>query len=334
MTSRPARPKSITLHDVARSAGVSVITASRALTNPAVVSKATIERVRQAVEATGYIPNFMAGGLKSQRSKTVALLVPVISVPQFLPTIQALTEALDRAGYQLLVGQTGYDHAREAALIEAMVGRRVDAIVVAGLLHGEAGPERLRRLGLPVVETWDLSERPVDMVVGFSHLRVGAAVAGHFLARGWQRVAIATADDQRAAQRRAGFLSVLGREVPVATVPAPSNLALGRRAAAELLDAHPDLQAVFCSSDGLAQGVLTEACARGLRVPQDLAVCGFGDADFAAHLEPALTTVQVDGAAIGQRAAELVLQRCRGEAVAERVHDLGFRIVERTSTRG
>src|SRR5688572_10684781 len=152
MPRQPA-PKSITLHDVARTAGVSVITASRALTNPDVVSKATIERVRQAVEATGYVPNFLAGGLKSRRSMTVAALVPVISVPQFLPTVQALTEELDRAGYQLIVGQTGYDHERETALIDTMVGRRVYGIVVAGLLHAEAATERLRLLGLPVVET-------------------------------------------------------------------------------------------------------------------------------------------------------------------------------------
>lgn len=330
---RTPAPKSITLHDVARSAGVSVITASRALTNPDVVSKATIERVRQAVEATGYVPNFLAGGLKSRRSMTVAALVPVISVPQFLPTVQALTEELDRAGYQLIVGQTGYDHGREAALLDTMVGRRVDGIVVAGLLRAEAATERLRRLGIPVVETWDFSERPVDMVVGFSHLKVGAAVAGYFLAKGWKRVAIATADDRRAAQRREGFLSVLGHEVPTAVVPAPSSLALGRRACAELLERDAAIEAVFCSSDGLAQGVLTEARARGLRVPEDLAVCGFGDADFAAHLEPSLTTVHVDGAAIGREAARLVVQRCRGEAVEERVRDVGFRIVERGSTQ-
>jgi LacI family gluconate utilization system Gnt-I transcriptional repressor len=328
------RTKSITLHDVAKAAGVSLITASRALANPEVVSKATIERVRQAVEDTGYIPNFLAGGLKSRRSMAVAALVPVISVPQFLPTVQALTEELDRAGYQLILGQTGYDHAREAALIDTMVGRRVDGIVVAGLLHTATQTDRLRKLGIPVVETWDLSDRPVDMVVGFSHLKVGAAVAGYFMGRGFKRVAIATANDQRAAVRREGFLSVVGHDVPTAVVPAPSNLALGRRACAELLARDPAIDAIFCSSDGLAQGVLTEARARGLRVPQDLAVCGFGDADFAAHLEPSLTTVQVDGALIGRRSAELIVQRCRGEAAGERVFDVGFRIVERASTAG
>ena len=329
----PPRPlRSVTLHDVAKSAGVSVITASRALGNPDKVSAATIARVQSAVEATGYIPNLLAGGLKSKRSMAVAALVPVISVPQFLPTVSRLTEELDRNGYQLILGQTGYDRARESALLDTMISRRVDGIVIAGLLHADTATERLRRIGIPVVETWDLTDRPVDMAVGFSHVKVGSAVAGYFLAKGYKRLGIATADDQRAAQRREGFVSAVGRDVPTATVPAPSTIALGRRALRELLAQDPKLQAVCCSSDGLAEGVLIEARARGLRVPEDIAVCGFGDAEFAAHLEPALTTVHIDGAGIGQRAADMILARCRGTEVSPRVVDIGFEIIERAST--
>lgn len=331
--STPPASKSATLHDVAREAGVSLMTASRALGNPGLVSAKTIARVQQAVEATGYIPNLLAGGLKSKRSLMVAALVPTISVAQFLPTVQALTETLAAAGYQLILGQSGYDHAREEALLNTMISRRPDGIVVTGLVHSPTARARLARLGIPVVETWDLSDRPIDMVVGFSHLEVGSAIAGFFLGKGWQRLGIATGDDHRASVRRRGFVSTLGRDVPTAVVPAPSNLALGRRALGELLQRDPALQAVYCSSDQLAQGVLVEAQARGLRVPQDLAVCGFGDADFAAHLEPSLTTVQVDGAAIGRLAAQLIVDRCRGQAAEQRVIDVGFRIVERRSTR-
>ncbi|HSV82811.1 MAG TPA: LacI family DNA-binding transcriptional regulator [Ramlibacter sp.] len=331
---RTATLRAATLHDVAREAGVSLITASRALSNPKLVSESTIERVREAARRTGYIPNLLAGGLKSKRSMTVAGLVPIISVPQFLPTVQALTEALDAQGYQLILGQSGYDHAREEKLIATMMGRRPDGIVVTGLVHSARAREQLQRLGLPVVETWDLSERPVDMLVGFSHLKVGSAVAGFFLSRGWQRVGIATGDDDRAQQRREGFLAAIGSDVPTATVPAPSNLALGRRALAELLQQDPQLRAVCCSSDGLAQGVLVEAQARGLRVPEDLAVCGFGDADFAAHLRPSLTTVHVDGPQIGRLAAQLIIDRCNGRTVEHPIIDLGFRIVERESTGG
>lgn len=329
----PAQPKSVTLHDVAREAGVSLITASRALSNPDVVSEATIERVHKAVQATGYIPNLLAGGLKSRRSMTIAALVPVISVPQFLPTVQTLTEELDRNGYQLILGQSGYDRARESALLDTMVSRRVDGIVVTGLLHPDAATQRLQRLGVPVVETWDLTDRPVDMVVGFSHLKVGGAVAGFFLGRGWRRLGIATADDDRALQRRDGFVSAIGREVPMVVVPAPSTLAAGRRALAQLLEREPKLEAVHCSSDGLADGMLIEARARGIEVPRELAIVGFGDADFAAWLEPSLTTVKVDGARIGRTAAAMLLERCRGGTPAKRVVDVGFTIVERASTR-
>jgi LacI family gluconate utilization system Gnt-I transcriptional repressor len=324
--------KAATLHDVAREAGVSLITASRALTNPALVSDKTIQRVREAVAATGYIPNLLAGGLKSRRSMTVAALVPAISVAQFLPTVQALTESLSSAGYQLILGQAGYDHSREEPLLDAMIGRRPDGIVITGLIHSQAAREKLRRVGIPVVETWDLSDRPVDMLVGFSHVKVGSAVAGYFLGKGWQRVGIATGDDYRGSMRREGFVATMGREVPTAVVPAPSSLELGRRALAELLEKSPSLRAIYCSSDQLAQGVLAEAQARGIRVPEDLAVCGFGNADFAAHMQPSLSTVHVDGAEIGNIAARLIIDRCQGKSIETPIVDVGFRIVERRST--
>ena len=308
--------RAATLHDVARAAGVSLITASRALGNPGVVTPRTIEKVRLAVEATGYLPNRLAGGLRSRRSMTVAALVPAISVQQFLPTVQAMTEALHAAGYQVILGQSGYDPAREDELLATMLGRQPDGIVVTGLIHSVKTRDMLRRMKMPVVETWDLSHDPVDMLVGFSHRQVGAGVADFLMGKGWTRLGIATGDDHRAHVRRQAFVDAIGRPVPTAVVPAPSNLALGRQALGELL----------------AQGVMVEALARGLRVPQDLAICGFGDADFAAHTQPSMTTVQVDGAGIGRRAASLILDRCRGVAIEQPVTDIGFRIIERQST--
>ncbi|MFM2342116.1 MAG: hypothetical protein RLZZ592_1769 [Pseudomonadota bacterium] len=324
--------KSVTLQDVARAAGVSPITASRALSNPQLVSRNTLERVQQAVAATGYIPNLLAGGLKSKRSMTIGALLPYVAVPQFLPTVQTLTEELEHAGYQLVLGQTGYDHQREVALVDTFLGRRVDGIVVAGLLRNGAAIERLRRQGLPVVETWDLSDDPCDMQVGFSHVDVGRAVAHYFLSKGWRNVAVATGDDERAARRREGFVTGIGSEVPIAQVKTPGTLARGRMALGLLLDRGIRPRAVFCSSDGLAQGVITEAMARGLRVPGDLAIVGFGGADFAADLEPGLSTVQIDAVGIGQLAAQLLLARCRNEIPRQKVMDMGFRIMERGSS--
>ena len=102
-----APKKAATLHDVAREAGVSLITASRALSKPELVSDKTLERVKQAVAATGYLPNLLAGGLKSRKSQMIAGILPAVSVAQFLPTLQALTDTLAQAGYHLILGQSG-----------------------------------------------------------------------------------------------------------------------------------------------------------------------------------------------------------------------------------
>lgn len=326
--------KAATLHDVAKAAGVSLITASRALNNPGLVSAKTIAKVQAAAEAAGYIPNLLAGGLKSKRSLMVAGVVPALAVSQFLPTVQALTSELAAQGYQLILGQTAYDPATEETLLNTMIGRQPDGLVMMGLVQSGKARERLRRAGIPVVETWDLSDRPIDMLVGFSHLKVGGAVGGYFLGKGWQHIGIASGSDYRARLRRDGFQATLGREVPTAFVPPPSTLALGRQALAELLAREPRLQAVCCSSDQLANGVLVEALARGLRVPQDLAICGFGNADFSAHMVPSITTVHVDGEGIGRTAARLIIARCKGEAIAQPVIDVGFRMIERQTTAG
>jgi LacI family gluconate utilization system Gnt-I transcriptional repressor len=259
-------------------------------------------------------------------------IVPALSVAQFLPTVQALTTELASAGYQLILGQTSYDAGQEESVLNTMIGRQPDGIVMTGLVQSQKARDRLRRSGIPVVETWDLSDRPVDMLVGFSHVKVGSAVGGYFLGKGWKHIGIATGDDHRARMRRDGFQTTLGREVPTAFVPAPSSLELGRRALAELLQKDPQLEAVCCSSDQLAQGVMVEALSRGLRVPQDLAICGFGNADFGAHTVPSISTVHVDGAEIGRLAARLIVARCRGESVAQPVVDVGFRMIERQSS--
>jgi len=337
VTARAARRGTggITLSDVSKLAGVSAITVSRALNTPAMVSPETLERVRDAVARTGYVPNLMAGGLASNRSRLVAALVPTIAGPVFLETIQALTESLAEAGCQLMLGQSGYTGAREDALLDAIIGRRPDGIVLTGIMHSTQGRQRLLASGIPVVETWDLTPTPIDMLVGFSHEKAGAAVADFLYQRGYRRPGLVTADDQRATLRRCGFtdrMQALGvAKVPVVLAPPPTTLAGGRAGLVELRAAHPKLDVVFCSSDALAHGVITEAQASGLVVPRDIAVMGFGDLGFAAHTHPALSTVHIDGTAIGRQAARFILDRVDGVEVGPRIRDIGFSLIHRGS---
>lgn len=337
----PARGRvSITLADVARVAGISTITASRALNNPNLVTTETQRRVREAVEAVGYVPNLIAGSMRSNRTRLIACLVPTIaSGSAFLVAVHAMTEAFTAAGYQVMLGERGYDTSREEQLVEAVVARRPDGIVVTGVMLSEAARLRLRNACIPIVETWDMTETPIDMVVGFSHVQAGTAIAEYLHAKGYKRVGMLTTSEPRGEKRAKGFSDAAkrlklvkpGTEVPTFTGEAPSRMKHGREGLAYLLAHHPELDAVYCASDLVALGALIEARARGLEVPRQIAVMGFGDLDFAPDTDPPLTTVHVDGEAIGRQAAARIMGRLAGESALPAVLDLGFSMVARDS---
>jgi len=326
----------VTLHDVAKLAGVAPITVSRAINTPAQVSDPVRAKVADAIARTGYVPNFLAGGLASQRSRLVAAVVPTISGPVFLQTIQSLTEALAERGYQLMLGQSGYSSDREDALLGAIIGRRPDGIVLTGIVHSADGRRRLLAAGIPVVETWDLTPTPIDMLVGFSHEEVGRSVAAFLHATGRKRLAVISGSDERALRRQAAFEAtarMLGLgDVRSIVVPAPTTLRSGRAALVELMQGGPKPDAVFCSSDLLALGVMTQAQVSAIAVPKRLAIVGFGDLEFAADVHPALTTVRIDGGAIGRQASQFIVDRAEGRTAAQRVVDIGFAIVDRATT--
>ena len=332
---RPVR--TVTAHDVARVAGVSAITVSRALNSPDQLSQATLARVRDAITQTGYVPNLLARNLNANKStRLVAAIVPTISGPIFSASVHALTESLARERYQLMLGQTNYEDAREDDLLDAIIGRRPDGIVLTGIMHSPGGRKRLQVCGIPVVETWDLTDDPIDMLVGFSHESVGQTICQYLHDKGRRRLALITAQDQRATRRTHAFVTRARElnlpEVAIMVAPAPGTLAGGREGLARLLDAHPRTDAVFCSSDMMALGALTEAHARGLDVPASLAVVGFGDLDFCASLHPALTSVRIDANAIGGQAAQFIIDRAEGRTLAQTRVDVGFTLVERASS--
>ena len=187
---RPSRATgNVTLADVAKIAGVSSITVSRSINRPELVTAQTIAHVRQAIERTGYVPNMLAGGLASRRTRLVAALVPSITNAIFVEAVQALTDRLWEAGYQVLLGLSGYPGTREDALLAAVLSRRPDAVYLTGINHSPEGRQRLLNAKIPVVETWDMTPTPIDMLVGFSHEQIGEAVARHLLAKGHRAMA-------------------------------------------------------------------------------------------------------------------------------------------------
>jgi LacI family gluconate utilization system Gnt-I transcriptional repressor len=326
----------ITLRELAELVGVTKVTISRALNTPELVSPDTLKRIQDAVRDTGYIPNLVAGSLASNRSKLIVALIPAVGGAVFQETTEALTTALADAGYQLLIGQSGYDESREDALLDAVIGRRPAGIVLTGVMHSALARRRLQAADIPVVETWDLTRSPIDMLVGFSHQKVGKAAAEYLLARGAKYPAVITPGDRRALARSKSFVDAIRKSggsasLPVYSIASPANLGDGRRALASLLREHPKTDAVFCGADTLALGALIEARSRGLAVPARLRVIGYGDLNFATDTDPPLTTMRVDGTRIGKLAAAMLVDRIEGREVERRVVDVGFQLVERDS---
>ena len=325
----------ITLADVARIANVAISTASRALNTPDIVSPEVLLRVKEAVSRTGYVPNLLAGGLASNRSKLVAVIIPTLVGTVFGPSIRAITSALAASGYQVMLGESGYVDSREDDLLGAIISRRPDGIILFGIVHSVEGRRRLAAAGVPIVETWDLTPTPIDMLVGFSHEKVGVAVAEYFHARGVRQPGIISASDSRALLRNRGFVETAAKlgmgRVEVHLTPAPSTLGEGRAGLRDLLVRNPNLDGVCCSSDYVALGVLTEARIQGMAVPGRFPVMGFGDYDFANDTEPTLSTVHIDGDAIGRQAAQFIVDLIGGREIPNRVVDVGFSIKARAS---
>jgi LacI family transcriptional regulator, gluconate utilization system Gnt-I transcriptional repressor len=326
----------VTLSDLAALIGVTKVTVSRALNTPELVSVNTLERVRAVVQQTGYTPDLVAGSLASNRSRLIVALIPAMAGSVFQETVEALTMELAANGYQLLIGQSGYDESREDALIDAILGRRPAGIVLTGVMHSREARQKLRESGVPVVETWDITREPIDMLVGFSHEKVGKAAALHLLAQGVTRAAVITPGDRRAQVRTQAFVKAFAKgsaiEIPVVTIPSPANLGDGRRALAGLLNEYAGMEAVFCGADILALGALIEARARDLPIPSQLRVIGYGDMNFAKDTDPPLTTIRIDGTRIGKLAASLLVERIRDGEVDRRVVDVGFKLIERESS--
>lgn len=321
------------LEDVAARAGVSTATVSRYFNNPKLLAAATTERIRAVVEEMGYIPNLVAGGLASARSRLVAVLIPHLSNSIFNDTIEAMTEELTAGGINVMLGLTGTGTDRTEQLIRAAISRRADAIISTGTVN-EAITTLVRRSSVTFIQIWELPEDPIDIAVGFSHRDAGRDIARFLAGRGYQRPHLITANGARAAMRSEGFReewAAQGGATPTeGVVDIPSRFGHARRAFAEIrrLDVQPDV--VVCGSDYLAQGLIVEAQTSGLRVPEDIAVVGFGNTSVAGEMRPTITTVDIDGTRIAREAIAAISRKDREEGGSRRI-DVGFRLIARES---
>ncbi len=327
-----------TLNDVALAAEVSPITVSRALRGERSVAPALVERVKQAAAQLGYIPDPAARALASQRSTQVPVLVPLLSNTLFVDVLEAVHKTLQPHGFQTLIGVTHYDPVQEEHLLRSYLAHRPAGILVTGSDRTEDARRMIHASGVPCVHLMELTQSDDLYCVGFSQQAAGHAITSHLLQQGRRRIAFIAAQlDPRAMQRAEGYRRAL-REQGVYDAKLellsaqPSSMALGSELLAQLLNMHPDCDAVFFCNDDLAQGGLLFALRSGIQVPERIAVAGFNDLSGSDQMVPTLTTVRTPRSAMGQAGAQMLLELMRGKKPASNAIDLGYELCLRGST--
>lgn len=303
-----------TLIDIAAACDTSIATVSRALSKPGLVQPKTLERVRSVAASMGYVPNRRARALVSGRSNTVGVAVPTLNSPIFAATLQEMQQVFAMHGYQLLIASHEYDPAHEAAALAQLISHGVDGLLVVGAERPHSTWDMLRAAGIPLVQMWegcdDLDRVTVD------NFLAGQMIARHLLECGHKRFGVICGHlhkNDRQKARVAGVRAALGEYGLALTDTQISEqrltLADGRSGCIPFLELRPMPTAIIGTTDLLAIGAMIEAQGRGIRVPETMSFGGIDNVDFAAHLSPSLTTVDIPAARIGREAAGALLRR-------------------------
>ena len=346
MATEPNRPlkSQPTMADVAERAGVSTMTVSRALKKGGSISEKTRRKIMDAVDELGYVLDQMAGTLSSKRSGFIAALVPSINSSNFADTARGITEAVENTGLQLLLGYTDYLLEKEEQLVESMLTRRPEGIIVTGGRHADRTRRLLAAAGIPVIETWDVPERPIEHVVGFSNAAATNALVHHLHARGYRNIGFVGGTsnrDTRGADRRFGYTQAieqlgLPRGRVISFGKPPISMEQGAEAIVHLMSQWPDVDAAVCVSDLSAFGALMECHRRGWSVPGRVAIAGFGDFEVARCSFPRITTISVDAFEIGRAAGDLMLRAIEASRGGRRIPPelmlMPFKVIQREST--
>jgi LacI family gluconate utilization system Gnt-I transcriptional repressor len=250
------------------------------------------------------------------------VLIPLLSNNLFVDLLEAAQRCLQPAGFQMLIGVTHYQPAEEEALLRSYLAHRPAGLMVTGFDRTPEAHRLIEASGVPCIHLMELGapdkNEDAPFSVGLSQREAGHALTRHLLAQDGYRQALAEAGLHDPS------LECLS--------PLPSSLALGDQLMQQVLQAHPDVDALFFCNDDLAQGGLLAALRLGIPVPQRLSVAGFNDLAGSAQWVPPLTTVRTPRAAIGEQAAQMLLRLIHGEPVPRRQVDVGFELMVRGSS--
>jgi LacI family gluconate utilization system Gnt-I transcriptional repressor len=327
-----------TLADVAEAAGVSPITVSRVMRNPASVSEPLRARVRHAVDEIGYVPNVAARQLASARTDVIAVIIPKISNAVFVDVLRGIYDAVAGTPFQIQLGMTEYSSLKEEALVRLFISQRPAAMLLTGSPHTSETVRMLSGKECPVIEIMELRPDPIDMQIGLLHSDAAHAATCHLIDQGYRRIGFLAAQmDPRTQQRLRGYIRAmqdahLFDDRLIVTTTQPSCIAVGEMLLSELLARAVGADAAQANNDDVALGALFECQRRRIAIPRDFGLAGFNDLDMMASAHPTITSVVTHRYEMGRIAVEMLLAALSGARPALTSVDLGFELVPRQST--
>lgn len=322
--------------EIAKLAGVSRATVSRYL-NSGYVSEEKRGRIRQVIESTGYVPSSYAQTLRTNRTGTVGVIVPKISSDSISRMVDGATAVLSEKGYHPLLGNTGQSQARELEYLSVFQNRQVDGILLIATVLSPKHVKAIKGLTMPLVVL--SQETPLCGCVCYDDFGAAKLLTASLLEKGRKKVGYigVSREDKAAGQARYdGYAAALNeRGLPVSPAlirEGAFTVESGYENAARLLEAAPDLDAIFCATDNIAAGALLCLRERGM-TPPGVAVCGVGDSPIARLLTPPLTSAHLHYKTGGGEAAQMLLDLMeKGGGEVHKCVRLGCTIAEREST--
>ena len=307
----------VTIAAVAQLAGVGTMTVSRALRTPEQVSDKLREKIEAAVNELGYMPNLTASALASASSHTIAMVVPNLAEAGCTEMFAGLQHVLQPAGYQIILAESRHRLEQEEKLLETLLASNIAAAILLSVEHNSTVRHLLKNASIPVIEIGAIRTDPIDINIGIDNVAAMFELTDMLVQRGYQNIGLLCANQEQwiFQQHLQGWYKAMLRHHMspnrVINAALPPVFSTGASQLPEFLLAWPELDALVCVSDELACGVLYECQRRRIKVPDELAVVGFGDSDVSKVCQPSLTTMAVPHRKIGLEAGNVLLERIK-----------------------
>ncbi|EAR08505.1 gluconate operon transcriptional repressor GntR [Reinekea blandensis] len=320
------------LQHVADEVGTTKMTISRYLKDPELVSEALGKKISAALDKVGYIPNKAPGILSKNQSHSIGVLVPSLTNQVFSEVIREIEQVLEQHGYQPMLAHYGYSKDREEDRITTLLSYNVDGLILSESHHTEKVRKMIKVAGIPVVEIMDSVSPPMQQAIGYDNAEASKAMTRRMIDKGYRCIVyLAARMDERTKLKISGYEAAMqgaDLEPRVYTTEAASSFSLGGQLLNSAREQYPQMDGIICTNDDLAIGALFECQRQGLRVPEDMAIAGFHNHNFAREVVPRIATVDTPREAVGRIAAEQLIDRLNGKRMSKRIYSLDFTVVD------